>query len=64
MCANCKTHGCCTCTGGATLAVCACQSGDPCLVCGHDANAHVTAESNLRPEADRLDVLAATDPDV
>jgi hypothetical protein len=39
MCANCKVSGGCDCAGGGSLAVCSCELGDRCPVCGHDADA-------------------------
>ena len=39
MCAKCKVSDGCDCDGGASFAVCSCELGDRCSVCGHDADA-------------------------
>jgi hypothetical protein len=50
MCANCKVSGGCDCAGGASPAVCSCQLGDCCSVCGHDADAVPATEPSVLVE--------------
>jgi len=50
MCANCKTSDYCDCTAGASLAVCSCQTGERCTVCGHEAEARVAADPSALTE--------------
>jgi hypothetical protein len=47
MCANCRTVEGCDCMGGPALATCSCESGYPCLVCGHEPAGNVAADPNL-----------------
>jgi uncharacterized protein (DUF983 family) len=50
MCANCKTSEYCDCAGGGSLAVCSCQTGERCTVCGHEAEVHVAADPSALTE--------------
>ncbi len=61
MCAHCKATAGCDCTGGSTLATCACNSGDHCPVCNHEANANTAAAHDLAIEILGADMIAGLD---
>ena len=61
MCANCKDSGYCDCAGGASLAICSCQEGYACVVCGHEAEANVSIEPGLLTDLPSPEIIVEFD---
>ena len=51
MCYNCDPpgHGTCFCTGGSVFALCPCQKGHHCSVCGHNPKYNEKASGGDTP---------------
>ena len=61
MCAHCRATAECDCTGGSMLATCACNNGDHCPACNHEANANIAAAQDRAIEILGADMAAGFD---
>ena len=57
MCSNCEGYPRCDCSGAAVLAVCGCERGYVCPMCGHVPDISATSEPDLLVEILRPEMI-------